>query len=267
MYSFDILYHTYVTPSLPFQQNRQHTMPPPPPPSLLPRHPSHLPLLRRYFSTTMAFLARSSSSQLSHTHASIPPYPYPPSRTYKQSNFGLYGGSHIQFGNKISSKNEIKTRRRWYPNIHKKRLWSECLGKFIEVKVQARVLRTIEKVGGLDEYLLGGKRARLKELGMGGWALRWTLWQTERVRERFRTERESLGVPEGGWEGLIRKMKREGKGRVVVSGRGGGARNEGCVEGKEEVKEEEEEEPSRDKAFMEESPLMKSLEQPPAESR
>lgn len=97
---------------------------------------------------------------------------------------------------------------------------------------------------------------------MGGWALRWSLWQTEMVRERFRAERERLGVPEGGWEGLIRKMKREGKGRVVVSG-GEGARNDGCVGGNEEV----EEEPSKDKAFMEESPLMKSLEQPPAESR
>ena len=129
--------------------------------------------------------------------------------------------------------------------------------------MQARVLRTIEKVGGLDEYLLGGKRARLKELGMGGWALRWTLWQTEMVRERFRTERERLGVPEGGWEGLIRKMKREGKGREVVSGGSeAGPRNEGLfVGGNEEVdvREQLEEEPGRDKAFMEESPLMKEF--------
>lgn len=132
------------------------------------------------------------------------------------------------------------------------------MGKFIEVKVQARVLRTIEKVGGLDEYLLGGKRARVKELGMGGWALRWTLWQTETVRERFRRERERLGVPEGGWEGLIRKMKREGKGRVVVSGGGGGVEETKAVGGNEE---------EEHKAFMEEIPLMESLEPPPAESR
>lgn len=79
--------------------------------------------------------------------------------------------------------------------------------------MQARVLRTIDKVGGLDEYLLGGKRARVKELGMGGWELRWRIWQTDMVAERFRREREALGVPEGGWEGLIRKMKREGKGK------------------------------------------------------
>lgn len=124
-------------------------------------------------------------------------------------------------------------------------------------------MRTIDKVGGLDEYLLGNKKARLKELGMGGWALRWKLGQTEMVRERFRLERERLGVPEGGWEGLIRKMKSEGKGKgrelgldtkiVVIGG------------GNEEVKEDVE--PIKEKAFMEEEDfLAKSLEQktPPA---
>lgn len=125
------------------------------------------------------------------------------------------------------------------------------------------MLRTIDKVGGLDEYLLGGKRARVKELGMGGWALRWRLWQTEMVRERFRTERERLGVPEGGWEGLIRKMKREGKGREVV----GGGEDTNAVGGIEEVDVDEEEEPSRDMAFMEEIPMVKGLVQPSAESR
>lgn len=123
--------------------------------------------------------------------------------------------------------------------------------------MQARVLRTIDKVGGLDEYLLGGKRARMKELGMGGWALRWRIWQTEMVTERFRKEREALGVPEGGWEGLIRKMKREGKERKVED-----AKVVDLVGGKEDVVDENElmEEPSRDKAFMEETPpLVKSL--------
>lgn len=130
--------------------------------------------------------------------------------------------------------------------------------------MQARVLRTIDKVGGLDEYLLGGKRARVKELGMGGWALRWRVWQTEMVTERFRRERERLGVPEGGWEGLIRKRKREGNGRVVVRG----VEDTKPVRGKEGAEEDDDrEEPSRDKAFMEETPLVESLERPPVGSR
>lgn len=127
----------------------------------------------------------------------------------------------------------------------------------MQVKVQARVLRTIDKVGGLDEYLLGGKRARLKELGMGGWALRWRIWQTEMVTERFRREREALGVPEGGWEGLIRKMKREGKEKEKESGRLEDPKLDVVVvRGKEELEQDDvkEEEPSRDKAFMEETP-------------
>lgn len=130
--------------------------------------------------------------------------------------------------------------------------------------MQARVLRTIDKVGGLDEYLLGGKRARVKELGMGGWALRWRVWQTEMVTERFKKERERLGVPEGGWEGLIRKMKREGKERrVVVSG----VEDAKVVRGKEEVEEDDDEEPSRYKAPMEETLLVKNLGQLPAGAR
>ncbi len=50
-------------------------------------------------------------------------------------------------------------------------------------------------MGGLDEYLLGEKAGRLKELGMGGWKLRWRIMQTERVKERFRRQREALGLP------------------------------------------------------------------------
>lgn len=58
-----------------------------------------------------------------------------------------------------------------------------------------RVLRTLDKVGGLDEYLLGEKSARIKELGMAGWRLRWRIMQTEVVRERFRRQRLAMGLP------------------------------------------------------------------------
>lgn len=67
--------------------------------------------------------------------------------------------------------------------------------KFLRVRVTARVLRTIDKCGGLDEYLLGEKAGRIKELGMGGWKLRWRIMQTGSVKERFRRQREALGLP------------------------------------------------------------------------
>ena len=65
--------------------------------------------------------------------------------------------------------------------------------------MQARVLRTIDKVGGLDEYLLGNKPARIKELGVEGWRLRWEVMRTPKIRDRIKAERVKLGLPEGGW--------------------------------------------------------------------
>lgn len=132
----------------------------------------------------------------------IPPYPYGPRRVFKQSNKGLYGNSVIQFGNIVSRETEIinpqKNRRKWWPNIQLKRLWSESLGVHVRTRINTRVLRTIDKVGGLDEYLLGSKPARIQELGPWGWRLRWRVMQTEAVQERFRRERVALGLPAEG---------------------------------------------------------------------
>lgn len=57
-----------------------------------------------------------------------------------------------------------------------------------------RVLKTIKKEGGLENYLLKSKPARIKELGPGGWNLRWLLMQTRTVQERFNEERIALGM-------------------------------------------------------------------------
>ncbi|KAE8444465.1 hypothetical protein EG329_000556 [Mollisiaceae sp. DMI_Dod_QoI] len=175
--------------------------------SLLP--PSHPSLTHiRTFTCTAANLAKSTKQRLKFEHSAVPPYPYGPSQIYKQSNFGLYGRQKIRFGNMVSEKNEIKTRRYWRPNVQFKRLWSESLQSYIKIRITTRVLRTVDKVGGLDEYLLGEKSARIKELGMGGWKLRWRIMQTDKVKERFRLQREQLGLPpkEDGptsWNGQI----------------------------------------------------------------
>jgi large subunit ribosomal protein L28 len=101
----------------------------------------------------------------------------------------------------VSERTEIKTRRTWSPNIQSKRLYSNALQKFIRVKVSTRALRTIDKVGGLDEYLLGDKAARIRELGMGGWALRWRVMRSPAGLERRRAGREALGLTgPGPWQ-------------------------------------------------------------------
>ncbi|TVY59441.1 54S ribosomal protein L24 [Lachnellula suecica] len=155
-------------------------------------HPSLTHL--RSFTSSCTLLAKSTKQRLKFEHEAVPPYPYGPSQIYKQSNFGLYGTAKIRFGNMVSEKNEIKTRRHWRPNVHYKRLWSESLGKYIRIKITTKVLKTVDKCGGLDEYLLGEKSQRIKELGMGGWKLRWRIMQTEKVKDRYRRQREMLGL-------------------------------------------------------------------------
>ncbi|KAK4460113.1 hypothetical protein QBC42DRAFT_273029, partial [Cladorrhinum samala] len=138
-------------------------------------------------------------------HPEIPPYPLGPRQVYHQSNTGLYGSASIRFGNNVSKKNEIKTRRSWRPNVHHKRLWSRSLGVFVRTRVTTRVLRTIDKVGGLDEYLLGIKPRRIADLGPWGWKLRWRIMQTPSVRARFRAESKDLGL-EVGSDGQVQKI-------------------------------------------------------------
>ena len=53
---------------------------------------------------------------------------------------------------------------------------------------------TIDKVGGLDEYLLSSKSARLKSLGPYGWKLRCDLIKTPAIKSRFQKERKELGL-------------------------------------------------------------------------
>lgn len=68
------------------------------------------------------------------------------------------GSAHVSpqdvgFGNKVSHS-ERKTRRKWSPNVQKKRLWSATLQEFLRFHVTTYALRCIDKAGGLDNYLL-----------------------------------------------------------------------------------------------------------------
>jgi large subunit ribosomal protein L28 len=153
------------------------------------------------FSTTSSRLNRKpnrSDRRLKAQHAFIPTYPHGPAKVFKRSDRGLFGGLRIKFGNIVNKSGLIttKARRSWKPNIQRKRLYSEALDKNLRLKVSTRVIRTIDKVGGLDNYLLGNKSARIKELGMLGWKLRWKVMQQPQTQERFRAQRRALGLPE-----------------------------------------------------------------------
>ena len=102
----------------------------------------------------------------------------------------------IQFGNKISDgRNKGKTRRSFKPNVRRKMIYSEALEKNLFIKVTQRALRTINKAGGLDNYLLDDRPCRVREMGIFGWHLRWQIMQTPKIQEEFQKQREELGIP------------------------------------------------------------------------
>jgi large subunit ribosomal protein L28 len=160
----------------------------------------------RTFTTSASLAWKSHKNALAELHANVPPYPHGRAYWFKQSDKGLYGGQRIQYGNNVSRKTEIKTRRSWYPNIKRKALFSKALNRRIRVRVSTRVMRTIDKVGGLDEYLLGEKSARIKTLGMEGWRLRCMVMATKTVQNRFNEQRRALGLPEVDYELLASEL-------------------------------------------------------------
>lgn len=90
----------------------------------------------------------------------------------------LLGGSRILSGHNVP-KSYHKTLRKWYPNTHRKHLYSETLDRKVTLSVTARVLRTIDKHGGLDGYLLGVNDTLLSQEAM---QLRLKIWDLKNGR-------------------------------------------------------------------------------------
>ncbi len=54
-----------------------------------------------------------------------------------------------------------KTKRRFYPNLHSVSFFSEILGKKIKLKVSSRGIKTVEKNGGIDNYIKTTRNCKL----------------------------------------------------------------------------------------------------------
>ena len=54
-----------------------------------------------------------------------------------------------------------KTKRRFYPNLQNISFFSEILGKNIKLKVTSRGIKTVEKNGGIDSYIINTKNSKL----------------------------------------------------------------------------------------------------------
>ncbi len=69
-------------------------------------------------------------------------------------------GRGVQTGNNVSHAHN-KTRRRFLPNLQMTSLFSEALGKSVRLKVSAHAIRTVERKGGLDAFLLDARDSDL----------------------------------------------------------------------------------------------------------
>ena len=65
-------------------------------------------------------------------------------------------GKRAQVGHKVSHSN-IKTKRRFFPNLRSVTLTSDTLARSVRVRVSANALRTVDHRGGLDAFLLKAK--------------------------------------------------------------------------------------------------------------
>ena len=69
-------------------------------------------------------------------------------------------GKRRQVGNNVSHANN-KTKRVFLPNLQNVTLMSESLDKSIKLRVSTHGLRSVEHVGGLDNWLVKTKAEKL----------------------------------------------------------------------------------------------------------
>jgi large subunit ribosomal protein L28 len=69
-------------------------------------------------------------------------------------------GKGVMTGNNVShAKN--RTRRRFLPNLQNSSMVSDALGKSVSFRVSTNAIRTVEKTGGIDAFLLAAKDENL----------------------------------------------------------------------------------------------------------
>ena len=69
-------------------------------------------------------------------------------------------GKGVLTGNNVSHANN-KTRRRFLPNLQSASLLSDALGLSVTMRLSTRAIRTVERNGGIDAFLLATRNSRL----------------------------------------------------------------------------------------------------------
>lgn len=71
-------------------------------------------------------------------------------------------GTKPMTGHNVSHSN-TKTKRRFLPNLLDVKLHSETLDQAFKLKIAAKALRTVDKLGGLDGFLAKAKTDNLSD--------------------------------------------------------------------------------------------------------
>ena len=87
-------------------------------------------------------------------------------------------GTGNQSGHNVSHSNR-KTNRRFQPNLQQVTLYSDALSRPVPLRITTRALRTVQKRGGLDAYLLKSSDA------VEYWTLFIELESGHRISQRF----------------------------------------------------------------------------------
>jgi large subunit ribosomal protein L28 len=69
-------------------------------------------------------------------------------------------GKSAQVGHKVSHSN-IKTKRRFLPNLINVTMISDSLGRAVRLRVSANALRSVDHRGGLDAFLTKARQTEL----------------------------------------------------------------------------------------------------------
>ncbi|HWP27423.1 MAG TPA: 50S ribosomal protein L28 [Xanthobacteraceae bacterium] len=76
-------------------------------------------------------------------------------------------GKAVQVGHRVSHSNR-KTKRRFLPNLINVTMMSDALGRAVKLRVSANALKTVDRRGGLDAFLIkateGQLSPRLREI-------------------------------------------------------------------------------------------------------
>lgn len=92
-------------------------------------------------------------------------------------------GKDVMSGNNVSHAHN-KTRRRFLPNLQYKALLSDALGESVRLRVSVSAMRTVERRGGLDAYLLSTADNKLS-------------LDARRIKRRVKRALEAEGSPAG----------------------------------------------------------------------